>query len=64
MLTFVLTSSALAALENNAMVSYHPHGWWQDSCHDQDAQRRLTAATTPQTIVVVAPRILLANQLL
>ncbi|HJL59794.1 MAG TPA: DEAD/DEAH box helicase family protein, partial [Candidatus Thalassarchaeaceae archaeon] len=29
----------------------------------KDAERRLTAATTPKTIVVVAPRILLANQL-
>ena len=29
----------------------------------KDVERRLTAAETPQTIVVVAPRILLANQL-
>ena len=55
---------ALAALENNAYGQVIiPTGGGKTLVMIKDAQRRLTAATMPQTIVVVAPRILLANQL-
>ena len=55
---------ALAALENNTHGQVIvPTGGGKTIIMIKDAQGRLTAATTPQTIVVVAPRILLANQL-
>lgn len=55
---------ALAALENNTHGQVIvPTGGGKTIIMIKDAARRLTAATTPQTIVVVAPRILLANQL-
>ena len=42
---------------------YCPTGGGKTPCMIFDAQRRLQTATTPQTIVIVAPRILLAGQL-
>jgi len=55
---------ALAALENNAYGQVIvPTGGGKTLIMIKDTERRLLAATTPQTIVVVAPRILLANQL-
>ena len=55
---------ALAALENNAYGQVIvPTGGGKTLVMIKDTERRLLAATTPQTIVVVAPRILLANQL-
>ena len=42
---------------------YCPTGGGKTPIMIFDAKRRLESATTPQTIVVVAPRILLANQL-
>lgn len=55
---------ALAALENNAYGQVIvPTGGGKTLVMIKDTERRLLAAETPQTIVVVAPRILLANQL-
>lgn len=55
---------ALAALENNSFGQVIvPTGGGKTLVMIKDTERRLLAATTPQTIVVVAPRILLANQL-
>ena len=55
---------ALAALENNTHGQVIvPTGGGKTLVMIKDVERRLLAAETPQTIVVVAPRILLANQL-
>ena len=55
---------ALAALENNTHGQVIvPTGGGKTLVMIKDVERRLTAATAPQTVVVVAPRILLANQL-
>ena len=55
---------ALAALENNTHGQVIvPTGGGKTLVMIKDTERRLLAAETPQTIVVVAPRILLANQL-
>jgi superfamily II DNA or RNA helicase len=54
----------LDALENAIKGQvYCPTGGGKTPCMIFDAKRRLETATTPQTIVIVAPRILLANQL-
>lgn len=42
---------------------YCPTGGGKTPCMIFDVKRRLESATTPQTIVIVAPRILLAGQL-
>ena len=55
---------ALAALENNTHGQVIvPTGGGKTLVMIKDVERRLLAADAPQTIVVVAPRILLANQL-
>ena len=40
-----------------------PTGGGKTMCMIEDAKKRFTQSSLPQTIVVVAPRILLANQL-
>ena len=54
----------LDALENAIKGQvYCPTGGGKTPCMIFDAKRRLESATTPQTIVIIAPRILLAGQL-